>query len=75
MTYGVETMEKSYIITDKSGRQLRQATLSEPEARMVAKAGFRVFDPAENSHGNPAPGDELTPQLTGLFEHEQKSFF
>ena len=47
-----------YVITDKSGRRLREGDFTEPEVRMVAKAGFRVFETGNR---------EITPELTGLF--------
>ncbi|HEX3025945.1 MAG TPA: hypothetical protein VHR42_01770 [Clostridia bacterium] len=54
-------MEHSYIIMDKSGRILKKGNLAEEEVRMVAKAGFRVFEGEK----------EITPILTGLFDRNQ----
>jgi hypothetical protein len=51
-------MSQHYIIADKAGNVIREGNFSEPEVRMVAKAGYRVFN--GQSH-------EITPMLTGLF--------
>lgn len=51
---------RHYVITDRSGRRLREGNFTEPEVRMVAKAGYRVFEAGER---------EITPELTGLFHH------
>lgn len=53
-------MLQHYIIMDRSGQIVREGDLSEPEVRMVAKAGYRVFEGKDN---------EITPMLTGLFNH------
>lgn len=47
-----------YMIADKAGKIIREGEFTEPEVRMAAKAGYRVF---EQSH------HEITPELTGLF--------
>lgn len=49
-----------YLITDRSGRRLREGNFTEPEVRMAAKAGYRVFETGNR---------EITPELTGLFHH------
>jgi len=51
-------MSQHYIITDKSGNMIREGDFTEPEMRMVARAGYRVFEGMDN---------EITPKLTGLF--------
>jgi len=53
-------MNKYYKILDKSDKIMRDGNFTEPEIRMVAKAGFRVFESNDN---------EITPELTGLFEN------
>lgn len=62
-------MMQRYTIMDKSGRIVREGNFTEPEVRMIAKAGYRVFEGTNN---------EITPMLTGLFggddEEEPKSF-
>jgi hypothetical protein len=55
---GKDIMAQHYIITDKSGRFIREGDFTEPEMRMVAKAGYRVFEDRDN---------EITPWLSGLF--------
>ena len=59
-------MAQHYIITDKSGRFVREGDFTEPEMRMVARAGYRVFESRDN---------EITPQLTGLFNINNDSSF
>jgi hypothetical protein len=54
------SMSQHYIITDKSGNMIREGDFTEPEMRMVAKAGYRVFAGKDN---------EITPSLTGLFNN------
>lgn len=56
-------MAEHYIITDKSGNVVREGDFSEPEVRMVAKAGYRVFEKGNR---------EVTPELTGLFSQRQE---
>lgn len=56
-------MDQLYTITDKYGRPLKQGAFTEPEVRMIAKAGFRVFDQSQD-------GREITPELTGLFQNK-----
>lgn len=51
-------MSKHYVIKDKGGRFIREGDFTEPEMRMVVKAGYRVFEDRDN---------EITPQLSGLF--------
>ena len=53
-------MTKHYTIKDKSGKFIREGYFTEPEVRMVAKAGYRVFE---------GQGIEITPGLTGLFDN------
>lgn len=51
-------MAQHYTIADKSGKIIREGEFTEPEVRMAAKAGYRVFE--QGNH-------EITPELTGLF--------
>lgn len=51
-------MNDTIKITNKNGKIIKQGNFTEPEIRMVARAGYRVF---EN-------GNEITQKLTGLFE-------
>ncbi|HEX2938680.1 MAG TPA: hypothetical protein VHO66_07155 [Ruminiclostridium sp.] len=60
-------MKKKYAIKDRSGRQVKTGMFTEPEVRMAAKAGLRVFE-IENSKGNSPT--EITQELTGLFNHD-----
>lgn len=59
-------MAQHYIITDKRGDVIREGDFSEPEVRMVAKAGYRVFQGKDH---------EITPMLTGLFDHNNTNEF
>jgi hypothetical protein len=47
-------------LVERGGKIMRDGNFTEPEIRMVAKAGFRVFESNDN---------EITPELTGLFEN------
>lgn len=64
-------MNKRYNITDKSGKVMKSGLFSEPEVRMAAKAGFRVFE-INNRDGE--TNKEITPGLTGLFDTTQNEF-
>lgn len=64
-------MKKRYAITDRSGRRVKAGTFSEPEVRMAAKAGFRVF---EINDKNGEYNMEITQGLTGLFEDNHGEF-
>lgn len=61
-------MKKNYAITDKSGKKLKAGMFSEPEMRMVARAGFRVFE--VSGSGNYQQKKEITQGLTGLFNYK-----
>lgn len=63
-------VKKNYEITDKSGKKLKMGMFSEPEVRMVAKAGFRVFE--VNGSGNYQQNKEITQGLTGLFNYNKE---
>lgn len=54
-------MKKSYNITDKNGNTVKSGYFTEPEVRMAAKAGFRIFELDKNKDL------EITQGLTGLF--------
>ncbi|MEG6572174.1 hypothetical protein V6C21_06625 [[Clostridium] cellulosi] len=58
-------MKKKYAIKDKNGNYIKMGMYTEPEVRMAAKAGLRVFE-AEG------PQTEITQQLTGLFGNSSK---
>lgn len=58
-------MKKKYAIKDKNGNYIKMGMYTEPEVRMAAKAGLRVFE-AENTQ------NEITQQLTGLFGSNSK---
>jgi hypothetical protein len=45
-------------ITDKTGRFIKSGDFTQPEVRMIAKAGYRVFD--QNT--------EITEKLINLYE-------
>jgi hypothetical protein len=49
---------KNIIITDKNGSFIKKGDFTQPEVRMIAKAGYRVFD--ESS--------EITEKLINLYE-------
>lgn len=55
--------QEEYVITDKGGKVIKKGNFSEPEVRMVAKAGFRVF---ENNA-------EITANLIGIFDNGQNT--
>jgi hypothetical protein len=55
-------MKQRYTIMDKNGKIIREGNFTEPEIRMVAKAGYRVFEGTNN---------EITPMLTGLFSGDE----
>ena len=57
-------MKKKYIVTDKSGKNSKTGMFSEPEVRMAAKAGMRIFEIDDN---NSKYSMEITQELTGLF--------
>lgn len=64
-------MKKRYAIADKNGRKVKTGIFSEPEVRMAAKAGFRVFEI------NGRDGEynmEITHGLTGLFDDNHGEF-
>ena len=58
ISIGGSKMLQHYIIKDKTGRVVIEGEYTEPEVRMVARAGYRVFEGSNN---------EITPKLTGLF--------
>lgn len=66
---GVYHVKKNYAITDKSGKKLKTGMFSEPEVRMAAKAGFRVFEVKDS--GNYQQNKEITQGLTGLFTYNK----
>lgn len=56
-------MKQRYAVTDKSGNIKKIGFFTEPEIRMAAKAGLRIFKlDAEGEYSS-----ELTQELTGLF--------
>lgn len=55
---------KKYTVTDRSGKKTKTGFFSEPEVRMAAKAGMRVFE----IMGDGKNMMEITQELTGLFE-------
>lgn len=59
-------LKKRYIIEDKVGNYVKTGMFTEPEVRMAAKAGLRIFD-AEKSKA------EITQELTGLFDSRYKN--
>lgn len=65
MRNGVRVLKKKYAIADKSGKKIRVGFYSEPEVRMAAKAGMRIFELDESSG---KASMEITQELTGLFE-------
>ncbi|MDR3645645.1 MAG: hypothetical protein P4M02_11300 [Clostridia bacterium] len=50
-------METKITIADKTGSPVKHGIFTEPEMRMAAKAGYRVFE----------DGSEITQRLMGLF--------
>jgi hypothetical protein len=56
-------LKKMYTVTDRSGKKAKTGMFSEPEVRMAAKAGMRVFE--INDSGKYSM--EITQELTGLF--------
>jgi hypothetical protein len=60
----VRVLKKKYAIAEKSGKKIRVGFYSEPEVRMAAKAGLRIFELDES--GSRA-SMEITQELTGLF--------
>jgi hypothetical protein len=51
-------MNTNIIITDKNGRFIKKGNFTQPEVRMIAKAGYRVFDESR----------EITEKLINLYE-------
>lgn len=60
----VRALNKKYAIADKSGKKIKVGFYSEPEVRMAAKAGLRIF---ELDDGGGRASMEITQELTGLF--------
>ena len=60
---GVCILNKMYTVTDRNGKKTKTGLFSEPEVRMAAKAGMRVFE--INDDGKYSM--EITQELTGLF--------
>ena len=56
-------MANAITITDKNGKLIKKGDFSEPEIRLVARAGYRVF---KND-------SEITQSLTGLFDSGKRS--
>ncbi len=61
-------LKKKYTVTDKSGNKQKTGMFSEPEVRMAAKAGMRVFEIYEDGKYSM----EITQELTGLFNDKGK---
>lgn len=51
-------LKTNIIITDKNGRFIKKGNFTQPEVRMIAKAGYRVFDETT----------EITEKLINLYE-------
>lgn len=51
-------MKNRIVIEDRQGNIIKAGNFTEPEMRMAAKAGYRVFE----------DGQEVTQGLTGLFD-------
>jgi hypothetical protein len=64
-------MKMNYAITDKSGKKIKTGIFTEPELRMAAKAGFRVF---EINAAGAKQEIEITQGLTGLFNGYNDDF-
>lgn len=56
-------MDERIVIANKQGQPVKTGHFSEPEIRMAAKAGYRVFKGEK----------EITQSLTGLFAIEEDS--
>lgn len=56
-------MQDKITIKDRKGSIIKTGNFTEPEIRMAAKAGYRVFE----------DGNEITQRLTGLFEHPDET--
>lgn len=62
-------MKQRYAVTDKSGNIKKIGLFTEPEIRMAAKAGLRIFKlDTEGKYSM-----ELTQELTGLFPNDRNT--
>lgn len=61
-------LKKEYVIANKSGKEIKVGFFSEPEVRMAAKAGMRIFELRE---GDGKCSMEITRELTGLFDGDE----
>lgn len=71
-------MRKKYVIEDKKGHRLKTGMFTEPEVRMAAKAGLRVFEVEKGGDDINEVAVEITQRLTGLFDQnsqDEKNFF
>ncbi len=61
-------LKKMYTVTDRRGKSTKTGMFSEPEVRMAAKAGTRIFELV----GDVKHSMEITQELTGLFTESGK---
>jgi hypothetical protein len=61
-------LKKKYIVMNKNSKTAKTGYYSEPEVRMAAKAGMRVFE-INDDDGKSAM--EITQELTGLFNGDE----